>query len=52
VISACALLQALYPGSRYPEEPMPTLEEARRAFGSAKLVQDRLLALLQHSSNL
>lgn len=46
VIAACALLQTLYPSSRYPGEPMPTLEEARRAFDSARLVRDRLLPLL------
>ncbi len=46
LIAACALLQALYPGSRYPEEPLPTLDDARRAFDSAQLVRDRLLPLL------
>jgi HEPN domain-containing protein/predicted nucleotidyltransferase len=43
VIEACALLQTLYPSSRYPEGPMPTSEEARRALDSARLVRDRLL---------
>jgi HEPN domain-containing protein/predicted nucleotidyltransferase len=47
LIAACALLQALYPGSRYPEEPLPTLDDARRAFDSARLVRDRLLPLLE-----
>lgn len=46
LIAACALLESLYPGSRYPEEPLPTLDEARRAFDSAGVVRDRLLALL------
>jgi HEPN domain-containing protein/predicted nucleotidyltransferase len=46
LIAACALLQALYPGSRYPEEPLPTLDDARRALDSARLVRDRLLPLL------
>jgi HEPN domain-containing protein/predicted nucleotidyltransferase len=48
-IEACALLQTLYPSSRYPEEPMPTSEEARRAFDSARLVRERLLPLLSHT---
>ena len=47
VIAACTLLQALYPGSRYPDEPMPTLDDARRAFDSARLVHDRVTPLLQ-----
>ncbi len=46
LIAVCALLQTLYPSSRYPEEPMPTLEQAQRAFESARLVRDRLLPLL------
>lgn len=46
VISACALLHTLYPKSRYPKAPMPTPDEARRAFDSARLVRDRLLPLL------
>ena len=47
VIAACALLQALYPGSRYPEEPMPTPDQARRAFDSARLVRDRVIPLVK-----
>jgi len=47
LIAACALLQALYPGSRYPEEPLPTLDDARRAFDAARLVRERLLPLLR-----
>jgi HEPN domain-containing protein len=49
VIEACALLQALYPSSRYPGEPMPTSEETRRAFDSARLVRDRLLPQLSRT---
>jgi HEPN domain-containing protein/predicted nucleotidyltransferase len=49
VIAACALLQTLYPSSRYPEEPMPTFEEARHAFDSAGLLRDRLLPLLSRT---
>ena len=49
LIAACALLQTLYPSSRYPGEPMPTFEEARRAFDSARLVRDRLLPLLSRT---
>jgi len=49
LIAACALLQTLYPSSRYPEEPMPTFEEARRAFDSARLVRDRLLPRLSRT---
>jgi len=47
VMAACALLHALYPNSRYPEKPIPTLDEARRAFDSARLVRDRILPFLQ-----
>jgi HEPN domain-containing protein/predicted nucleotidyltransferase len=46
LIAACALLDGLYPSSRYPEEPLPTLDDARRALDSARLVRDRLLPLL------
>ncbi len=46
MIAACALLQTLYPSSRYPEESLPTLDEALRALDSARLVRDRLLPLL------
>jgi HEPN domain-containing protein/predicted nucleotidyltransferase len=49
LIAACALLQALYPGSRYPEEPLPTLDDAGRALDSTRLVRDRLLPLLRSS---
>jgi len=45
VVAACTLLQALYPKSRYPEAPMPTLDEARRAFDSVRIVRDRVLPL-------
>jgi HEPN domain-containing protein/predicted nucleotidyltransferase len=46
VLAACPLLDRLYPKSRYPKAPMPTHDEARRAFDSARLVRDRLLPLL------
>ncbi len=46
LIAACALLKALYPSSRYPEEPLPTVEDARRALDSARLVRDLLLPLV------
>jgi HEPN domain-containing protein/predicted nucleotidyltransferase len=46
LIAACALLQALYPASRYPEEPLPTVDDARRALDSARVVRDRLLPSL------
>ena len=46
LIAACGLLQALYPGSRYPEEPLPTLDDSGRALDAAKLVRDRLLPVL------
>ena len=52
LIAACALLMALYPGARYPEEPLPTLDDARRGFDSARLVRDRLLPLLEEKINL
>lgn len=45
-IRGCALLQRLYPGSRYPGEPMPTLEDARGAFEAARLMRDLLLPLV------
>ena len=46
LIASCALLQRLYPSSRYPEEPMPTLDDARGALDSARVMRDRLLPLL------
>jgi len=51
VIAACTLLHELYPKSRYPKAPLPTLDEARGAFDSARLVRDRLLLLLKTPSN-
>ncbi|MGZ3566903.1 MAG: HEPN domain-containing protein [Gemmatimonadaceae bacterium] len=47
MIATCALLQSLYPSARYPEEPLPTLEEASRAFDSARFVRGRLLPPLR-----
>jgi HEPN domain-containing protein/predicted nucleotidyltransferase len=44
--AACALLEGLYPRSRYPEEPLPTLDDARRALDSARVVRDLLLPLM------
>jgi HEPN domain-containing protein/predicted nucleotidyltransferase len=52
MIAACALLQSLYSSARYPEEPLPTLDDARRAVDSARLVRDRLLPLLKQKINL
>ncbi len=46
LIAACALLEALCPSSRYPEQPLPTLDDARRALDSARAVRDRFLPLL------
>jgi HEPN domain-containing protein/predicted nucleotidyltransferase len=46
MIGACAVLQTLYPSSRYPGEPLPTLEQAQRAFDSARLVRAQVLPLL------
>lgn len=46
LISACALLEGLYPSSRYPEEPLPSLDDARRALDSSRVVRDRLLPSL------
>lgn len=40
--AACALLQQLYPLSRYPEQRMPTMEEAGRALRAALLVSSCL----------
>ena len=45
-ITGCALLQKLYPSSRYPGEPMPTIDDARRAFESARVLRDLLLPLV------
>jgi HEPN domain-containing protein len=42
IVRGCTLLQQFYPNSRYPQLPMPTLDEARRAFAAAHLVRDRL----------
>jgi HEPN domain-containing protein/predicted nucleotidyltransferase len=39
--SACELLQALYPKSRYPEQPMPTLDEAKQALQAALEARER-----------
>jgi HEPN domain-containing protein/predicted nucleotidyltransferase len=46
LIEAYALLDALYPSSRYPEHPLPTLDDARRALDSAQVVRDTLLPSL------
>jgi len=46
LIAACGLLEALYPSSRYPEQPLPTLDDARRALDSARVVRDGLLPSL------
>src|SRR5204862_6804434 len=43
LMAACALLQALYPSSRYPEQPLPTVDDARRALDSARVARDLLL---------
>ena len=43
LIAACALLEALYSSTRYPEQPLPMLDDARRALDSARLVRDLLL---------
>ena len=44
--SACALLQSLYPQSRYPEAAMPTIDQARRALEAARAVRDRIVSVL------
>jgi HEPN domain-containing protein len=38
----CGLLDALYPRSRYPELPMPDMEDARRAVGAALQARERI----------
>jgi len=40
--AACALLQKLYPQSRYPELRMPNLDEAREALGAARKAHERI----------
>ena len=47
IAAACDFLQTLYPGSRYPDQPMPTLEQARTALESARVVRDRVVPLLE-----
>ena len=42
LVDACRQLQALYPASRYPELPMPTVEQARSAFAAASHVRAQL----------
>jgi HEPN domain-containing protein len=42
-VSACVLLQELYPKSRYVPNPLPTPDEARRAVEAARTARDRLL---------
>jgi len=46
VNDACVLLQRLYSGSRYPDEPMPTVDDARNALASARVVREFLLPML------
>lgn len=45
--AACALLQRVYPKSRYELEPMPTPDEARRAVEAARTARERLLTQLK-----
>lgn len=40
--AACAVLQELYPLSRYPEQRMPTMAEAHRAMRAALLARQRI----------
>jgi HEPN domain-containing protein len=47
IAAACDSLQMVYPGSRYADQPMPTLEQARTALESARVVRDRVLPLLE-----
>ena len=42
IVGACQILQDLYPASRYPELPMPSLDDAKRAFDAARVARDRL----------
>lgn len=44
LVDACGQLQALYPAARYPELPMPSVEQARTAFAAASQVRARLRA--------
>lgn len=46
IVGACAVLHDLYPASRYPELPVPTIDQARAAFVSAQLVRAQLRQLL------
>jgi HEPN domain-containing protein len=48
VASACALLTALWPRSRYPELPEPTPGEARQAIAAARAVRLTLAPFLHH----
>jgi HEPN domain-containing protein/predicted nucleotidyltransferase len=43
--SACEVLQRLYPKSRYPEEPMPTLEEAGHALEASLKARQAIVKL-------
>lgn len=45
--AACTRLMALYPKSRYPEEPEPTPDEAHQAIAAAHQVRALLLPWLQ-----
>jgi HEPN domain-containing protein/predicted nucleotidyltransferase len=47
LIAACEFLQEVYPKSRYEPQPMPTPDEARRAFDAASVARDRLLKELK-----
>jgi len=47
LMAACEFLQEVYPKSRYEPNPMPTSDEARRAFEAARVARDRLLKELK-----
>jgi HEPN domain-containing protein len=40
---ACELLQRLYPSSRYPQLPMPTVAEARQALAATRIAWRRIV---------
>lgn len=47
LLAACAVLQDVYPKSRYVPNPLPTPDEAQRAVDAARFARDQLLKALK-----
>jgi predicted nucleotidyltransferase/HEPN domain-containing protein len=46
---SCKRLQELYPRSRYPKEPEPTMSDAKTAIAAATAVHDAVLPMLERA---